>query len=159
VAIGGIGVAIPELRREAEAAGEIEDDVGIGARFAGGRYDRRPELDVRLRLLADLEAEFQSLALEGRGDRQDHIGQLGGGVHEQVQMRIEVERLERLAAVTAVGMGQEHVRAEADHGANGVGRSLQDGAVEIGGTDPAPACRTQGTLGDAQCRRHPSGRG
>ena len=65
---------------------------------------------------ADLEADLQRLALEGRGDRQHHVGQLGGGVHEQVGVGVEIERRQRLAPVQAVGMGHQHVGAEADHG-------------------------------------------
>ena len=64
MAIGGLDVAVPELRAEAEAAGEIEDDIGIGARLAGRRHDRLAELDERLRVRADLEADLQRLALE-----------------------------------------------------------------------------------------------
>jgi hypothetical protein len=41
VAVGGIDVTIPELLGETEAGGEIEDDVGIRAGFAGRRHDRR----------------------------------------------------------------------------------------------------------------------
>ena len=139
---------------EAEAGGEVEDDVGIRARFAGRRHDRRAKLDQRLRLLADLEADLQPLALEGRGDRQHHIGQLGGGVHEQVGMRVEVQRLERLAPMPAVGMGQQHVRAEADHGADGVRRPLENRPVEIAGADVAPARRPERALGEAHRRGH-----
>ena len=139
---------------EAEAGGEVEDDVGIRARLAGRRHDRRAQLDQRLRLRADLEADLQRLALEGRGDRQHHVGQLGGRVHEQIGMGVEVQRLERLAPVSAVGMGQQHVGAEADHGAHGVGRPLQNRPVEIAGGDVAPARRPERALGEAHRRGH-----
>ena len=80
----------------------------------GGGTTGWPQLDQRLRLRADLEADLQRLALEGGGDRQHHVGQLGGGVHEQVGVGVEVERGQRLAPVPDVGMGQQHVGAEAD---------------------------------------------
>ena len=65
MAVGGLDVAVPELLGEAEAGGEIEDDVGIRAGFAGWRNHRLAKLDMRLRLQADLEAELQRLPLEG----------------------------------------------------------------------------------------------
>src|SRR5262249_25210888 len=68
-AVGGIGIAIPELGTEAEPLGQSEDDVGVGTRLATRRHDGRPELDQRLRLRADVEAYLQGFALEGRGDR------------------------------------------------------------------------------------------
>ena len=58
VAVSGINVAIPELRGKAEAHGEIEDDVGIGAGFTRRRNDRLSELDERLRLRADIESDL-----------------------------------------------------------------------------------------------------
>jgi len=64
MAVGGIDVAVPELLGKAEADGEVEDDVGIRARLAGRRNDRRAELDQRLCLGADLEADLQCLAFE-----------------------------------------------------------------------------------------------
>ena len=65
MAVGGLDVAVPELLGEAVAGGEIEDDVGIRAGFAGWRNHRLAKLDMRLRLQADLEAELQRLPLEG----------------------------------------------------------------------------------------------
>ena len=154
MAVGGIDVAIPELRAEAEARGEIEDDVGVRARLAGRRHDRRAKLDQRLRLLADLEADLQRLALEGGGDRQHHVGEFGGRVHEQIGVGVEFQRRERLAPVSAVGMGQQHVRAEADQGADRVRLALQDGPVEIAGGHVAPARRPERALGEPQGRGH-----
>src|SRR6516164_11615812 len=69
VAVGGIDIAIPELRTEAEPLGQTEDDVGVGTRLAARRHDGRTKLDQRLCLRADVEANLQGLALEGRGDR------------------------------------------------------------------------------------------
>jgi hypothetical protein len=82
VAVRGLDVAVPELRAEAKADGEVEDDVRIRTRLAGRRHDHLAKLDQRLRLRAYVEADLQPLALEGRGDRQHDIGQLGGRVHE-----------------------------------------------------------------------------
>src|SRR5215469_13183324 len=69
VAVSGIDIAIPELRTEAEPLGQIEDDVGVGTRLAARWHDSPTKLDQRLRLRADVEANLQGLALEGRGDR------------------------------------------------------------------------------------------
>ena len=44
-AIGGLDVAVPELSAETEAAGEVEDEIGIRARFPGRWHDRLPELN------------------------------------------------------------------------------------------------------------------
>src|SRR5215472_7311154 len=68
VAVGGIDIAIPELRTEAEPLGQTEDDVGVGTRLAARWHDGWTKLDQRLRLRADVEANLQGLALEGRGD-------------------------------------------------------------------------------------------
>ena len=59
VAIGGVDIAVPELLAQAEPAGEIEDDVGVGAGLAERRDDRPAQLDQRLRLGADVEADLQ----------------------------------------------------------------------------------------------------
>ena len=40
VTVGGVDVAIPEMLGKTEPDGKIEDDVGIGARFAGRRPHR-----------------------------------------------------------------------------------------------------------------------
>jgi len=143
MAVGGLDVAIPELRRQPKPPGEVEDDVGIRARFAGRRHDRRAKLDQRLRLGTDLETDLQALALESRGDRQHHVGQFCGGVHEQIGMRIKFQRLERLAPESAVGMSKQHVRPKADHHADRVGRPLENGLIEIAGADLAPAARSE----------------
>jgi len=45
VAIGGIDVAVPELRAKPEAGGEVENDIGVGAGFAGRRDDGWAKLD------------------------------------------------------------------------------------------------------------------
>jgi hypothetical protein len=82
VAVGGVDVAFPELLGETETGSKVEDDVGIRTGVARRRDDRRAQLDQRLRLLADLETNFERLPLKGRRNRQDHIGELGGRVHE-----------------------------------------------------------------------------
>src|SRR6516165_10709479 len=64
MAIGGVDIAIPELRTEAEPLSQIEDDVGVGTRLAARRHDRRTKLDQRLRLRADVKANLQRLALK-----------------------------------------------------------------------------------------------
>ena len=43
--IGGLDVAVPELRAEAEAAGEVEDNVGVRPRLSRRRDDCLTELD------------------------------------------------------------------------------------------------------------------
>jgi hypothetical protein len=74
-------------------------------------------------------------------------------------MCVEIQRLERLAPTPAVGMGQQHVRAEADHGADGIRRPLQNGLVEIRGADEVPARRPERTIGEAYRRGHLTRRG
>ena len=105
------------------------------ARLTARWHDRRAQLDQRLCLLADLETDLQSLTLEGGGNRQHDIGHLGRRVHEQIRMGVDIQRGQRLAPTNAVGMGQQHVRAEADNGADGVRRPLQNRPIEIPGAD------------------------
>src|SRR6201986_3263413 len=69
MAVGGIDIAIQEMWTKAKPLGQTEDDVSVGTRLAARRQDGRTKLDQRLRLRADVEANLQGLALEGRGDR------------------------------------------------------------------------------------------
>ena len=108
---------------------------------------------------ADLEADLQPLALEGRGDRQHDIGQFGGRVHEQIGMGVEVQLPRAPRARAAVGMGQQHVGAEADQ-RRAPGRACPPGSPGRGRgvvTLP-PARRPERALGEAEGRRHRAGR-
>ena len=131
MAVGGLDVAVPEVVAETEAARQVEDDLRVGAGLAAGRDHRPSQLDERLRLRARLEADLERLPLEGGGDGQDDVGQLGGGVHEEVGVDIEVERRQRRATTEAVRVGEEEIGAEADQAAHGVGLPLQNGAVDL----------------------------
>ena len=91
---------------------------------------------------------FSAFAFEGRGDRQYNVGQLGGRVHEEIGVGVEFQCLESLAPVPAVGMRQQHVGAEADHGAHRIGLPLKNGLVEIAGADITPARRPERALGE-----------
>jgi hypothetical protein len=64
------------------------------------------ELDKRLRRGADLEADLQRLAPEGRVDREYHISKFGRRSHEQVGVRKKLEGLERLTPISTIGMVQ-----------------------------------------------------
>src|SRR5579859_6463341 len=70
VAPGGIDVAVPEVLTQSEAVGEGEDDLEVRARLAAWRDNGPTELDVGLRLLADLETNPQRLGLERARHRQ-----------------------------------------------------------------------------------------
>jgi hypothetical protein len=61
-------------------------------------------LHQRLRLLTHLEANLECLTFEGAGNRQHHVGQFGGRVHEEVGVDIEVERRQGLAPAPAIGV-------------------------------------------------------
>ena len=56
------------------------------------------QLHQRLGLLGDLEADLQPLRLEGARHREHDVGLFGGRAHEQVEVHVEVERLQRVAA-------------------------------------------------------------
>lgn len=56
-----VDVAVPEVLTEPESRGEGEDDGEIRARLAPESHERCSELDQRLGLLADLEADPQGL--------------------------------------------------------------------------------------------------
>ena len=99
----------------------------------GRRHDGLAELDQRLRLRADLEADLQRLALEAGRDRQHDIGERGGGRHEQIGMGVEIQRRQRRAPAHRIGVGEQQVGAEPDQAAHRIGRALQDRAVEIMG--------------------------
>ena len=97
---------------------------------------------------------FSASRSKAGGDRQHDVGELGRRVHEQVGMGVEIQRRQRLAPAPAVGMGQQHVGAEADQAAHGVRLALQDRAIEIAGGDVAPARRPERALGQPNGRRH-----
>ena len=86
-----IDVAAEEVVAEAEAVREIEDDLDVGAGLAARRNHARPQLDMRLRRLAHLEADPERLGLEGAGDGKDDVGELGGRVHEEIGVDHEVD--------------------------------------------------------------------
>ncbi len=118
----GVDVAVEELLAQSQPYCQIEDDSDVGAGFTHKAHQRRPELHQRLGLLGDLEPDLQSLGLEGDGDREDDVGQLGGRAHEMVQMDVEVERPQRLPATCAVALGHGEVRPEAHQPAGTVCR-------------------------------------
>ena len=74
----------------------------------------------------------------------------GGRVHEQVGMGVEVQRRERPPAPHRIGEGQQDIGAEPDQAADGVGRAVQDRAIEILGGDAVPPRRTERALRDAE---------
>src|SRR5215471_4637316 len=45
VAVGGVDIAIPEQRTEAEPPGQIENDVGVGTRLAARWHNGRTQLN------------------------------------------------------------------------------------------------------------------
>ena len=112
--IGALDVAVPKLRAKAEAAGKVEDDVGIGPSLSRRRDDCLAKLDQRLRVRADLEAYLERLAFESGGDGQHHVGQFRGRGHEQIGLGVEFQGSKRPAAKSAVDMGQQQIGAKAD---------------------------------------------
>src|ERR1044071_9473726 len=70
--VGRVDVAVPEVLAEAKTFGEGKHDGGLRSRFASGVNECRAELDARLSVETDVEAEPQRFALERRGDGQDH---------------------------------------------------------------------------------------
>jgi hypothetical protein len=51
-------------------------------------------------------------------------------------------------------MSQQHVCAEADHGAHRVGLPIDNGPIEIAGGDKAPTRRPERTIDEPQGRGH-----
>jgi len=117
-----------------------EETVGMGHR-----------IDRRLRIRAHLEPDSQRFALEGAGNREHDIGQLGGRIHEEVGMNVEVERRERRASSPDVGVGEEEVGAEADDAAHRERPPLQDTAVYLVRGYMLPAGRAKRPLRQAEC--------
>src|SRR5580704_13775686 len=150
--IGGLDVAVPELRAEAEAAGEIEDAVGIGARLSRRRDDCLTELDQRLRVCADLEADLERLPFESGGDGQHHVGEFGGWGHEQISLGVELQSGKRPASKSAVDVRQQQVGAKADQAANGIRIRVENGPIEIAAVGSVPARRAERALLKANCR-------
>src|SRR6266567_6365270 len=152
-AVRGLDVTIPEVSTETKAARQVEDDLGIGTGLTTRLDHSRPQLHQRLRLCTHLEANLERLALEGAGNREHDVGQLGSWVHEQVGMDIEVERCQGLAPSLAVSIGDEQVGAEPDQSSHRVGPLLQDRPVELVRGDKLPAGWAQRPLQQAKCAR------
>src|SRR5712691_13137365 len=104
-AVSGLDVTVPEVGTQTKAARQVEDDLGIGTGLPTRLDHPRPQLHQRLRLRTHLEANLERLALEGAGNREHDVGQLGCRVHEQVGMDVEVERRQSLAPTLAVSVG------------------------------------------------------
>jgi hypothetical protein len=84
----------------------------VGARFAARGHKWRAQLDQRLGLLADLEADLQRFRLERCRHRQHDVGLLGARVEEQVGVDEEVEGRESVAPTRAVSVGHHQIGAE-----------------------------------------------
>ena len=82
----------------------------------------------------------------GTGHGKDDIGQLGRGVHEEVGMDVEVQRLQRLAAPDPVGVGHQQIGAEPHQSADRVRSVLENGLVQLIGRNELPPGRSQGPL-------------
>src|SRR6266566_2655576 len=152
-AVSGLDVTVPEVGTQTKAACQVEDDLGIGTGLTTRLDHLRPQLHQRLGLGTPLEANLERLALEGAGNREHDVGQLGCWVHEQVGMDIEVERCQGLAPSSAVRVGEEQVGAEPDKSSHWVGSLLQDRPVELVGSDKLPPGRAQRPLQQAKCAR------
>ena len=109
-----VDVAVPEVLAQAEARGEVEDDLQVRAGLAARRDERPAQLDEGLRRLAALEPDLQCLGLERRRHRQHDVGELGGRVHEQVGVHEEVEAASASRPRALSRVGHDQVGAEAD---------------------------------------------
>src|SRR5262245_18040503 len=113
VTIGSIKIALPEMLAKSQALGEIEDDVGIGASLAWRRDHDLAVLHERLRLQADLKANFQGLPLEAGRDRQHDVSQHGGRRHEEIGVGIEIQLRKGGTSSTRVALCEQQVVAKA----------------------------------------------
>ena len=122
VAVRRVDVAVPEVRAEAEAAGQVEHDLRIGAGLAA-RRDHRAAATAPATCASALTSKpiLSASRSKALATGQHDVGQLGRRVHEQVGMDIEVQRRQRLPPPPAVGVGEEQVGAEADQPAHRVG--------------------------------------
>src|SRR6266571_4640055 len=91
-AVSGLDVTVPEVGTQTKAACQVKDDLGIGTGLTTRLDHLRPQLHQRLCLLTHLEADLERLALEGAGNREHDVSQLGCWIHEKIGMDIEVER-------------------------------------------------------------------
>ena len=55
-------------------------------------------------MLAHFKTNFERLTFEGTGHRQHDIGQFSGGVHEEIDMNVEIERGQCLTTTLGVGV-------------------------------------------------------
>src|SRR6266568_6605602 len=152
-AVSSLDITVPEVGTQTKTARQVEDDLGIGTSLLTRLDHPWPQLHQRLRLGTPLEANLERLALEGAGNREHDVGQLGSWVHEQVGMDIEVERCQGLAPSLAVSVGHEQVGAESDQSSHRVGPLLQDRPVELVRSDKLPAGWAQRPLQQAKCAR------
>ena len=112
-----------------QSFGQLEDDLGVGAGLAARCDHRLAQLEQRLCLGTDLEADLESLTLESTGSWKDDIGQFSSWVHKQVTVDIEIERCQGFTPAPAVGMREQQVGAKADQPVDCIRLFLQDAAI------------------------------
>ncbi|MCY1248817.1 hypothetical protein D9M72_622900 [compost metagenome] len=78
-------------------------------------------LDPLLRPLCDLKPNLDGLVLPRSVDRQNNVSKLCGGVHEEVQMDVELQALQCLSCPQRISLGDEQVIAESHEPTDRVG--------------------------------------
>ncbi|CFP07997.1 Uncharacterised protein [Bordetella pertussis] len=139
-----IHVRAKERIAQPQAARQLQHDLVVRARLAGGLHHPGAQLHVLHGRLRDLETQLQRFALPGHVGRQDDVRVHGGRVHAHVDVHVEVQGLQRLQIAGGLGLRDQQVRPEADQRAHRIGVLLQDGPAEVARRDPSQAGRPEG---------------
>ena len=115
-----VSASAERFRREIKLVAQLQHPHIVPVFTAGGD-DGLTQLDQRLRLRAHLEADSEGLGLERAGDWKHDIGQLGGRVHEQIGVDVEVQSRQGFAPTPAIGVREQQVGAESHQSAHPVG--------------------------------------
>src|SRR5262245_46824125 len=144
-------IAVPEVVSEAQADREIEHDVDIGPGFSARRDDRRAELCQLAGVLIEPEADAQSFALPGAGNRKYNVREGGGRRYIKIGLYMEFELTQCLGAARRVGVCQQQIGAKAYQSAYTIGLCVDDRSVQIIGQDPAACAQPERALAETEC--------
>src|SRR5262249_419669 len=101
--------------------------------------------------LIEPEADAQSFALPGAGNRKDNVRKGGGRRQIKIGLYVEFELTQCLGAARRVGVRQQQIGAKAYQAAYAIGLCIDDRPVQIIGQYPAGCAQSERTLAEAEC--------
>jgi hypothetical protein len=142
----GVDITIEELRAQSEAFGQPKNDPGIRAGLPARRYHGGAQLQQCLCVLPDEKARGQTFPFPGRSNGQHHIGFASHSVEKKIAVHVEIEFAQRRDTFSRTGAAEQQIGAESNQPPHRVGLFVQNGLVQLAGSDPSVFCWTERTL-------------